>query len=256
MKIRIKNRQKAIASKMHKDEYKVVAKREDLRAGYTYVIFNDNLQEMFFKDNAVEITDHDMSDMIQRNDLWYGRNFYVNELIVKLLELKEGSNISTNHIWSASKAFRYFEKYDYEIPESYKNTALNEEYKIGLIEGFLMAINPYIERKFTGGNYFENFGFYKGKAVSEIKLEIGESLAELDVTNYKILLKKFIEDFLHDTASGEETSKIFSDTFFTLIDSLFINEISRIFSYKTFYNDCFVIEHRNEYYYVNKFWFG
>lgn len=256
MKIRIKNKEKAILSKLCKDEYRVVTKHEDLEGGYTYLIFNENFQEMMLKDDLVEITDNDMSNMIQRNDLWYGRNFYVNEFLVNLLQLEPGSHISIGHIWSASKAFRYFEKYNYEIPDHYKNTALNEKYKMNLIEGFLMAINPYIERKFIGGNYFESFEFYKGKAVSEIKLKLGESLTELDVVEYKDLLKSFIEKYLHGTQHNEENSKMFAGTFFVLIDSLFIYDITRIFSYKTFYNNCFVIEHQNEYYYLNKFWWG
>lgn len=255
MKIRIKNKEKAILAKLYKDEYRVVAKQEDLEGGYSYLIFNENLQEMLLKDNAVEIIDDDMSDIIQRNDLWYGRDFYVNDLIVRLLELK-GGHISTVHIWPASKAFRYFEKYNYEIPDNYKNTALNESHKMALIEGFLMAINPYMERKFIGGNYFESFEFYKGKAVSEIELKLGESLTELDVVDYEDLLKNFIEKFLHGTQYNEENSKMFASNFFGLIDSFFIYDITRIFSYKTFYNDCFVIEHQNEYYYLNKFWWG
>lgn len=191
MKIRIKNKEKAILAKLCKDEYRVVAKQEDLEGGYSYLIFNENFQEIRLKDNTVNVTDDDMSDMIQRNDLWFGRNFYVNELLMNLLQLGPGGYVSINHIWLASKAFRYFEKYNYEIPDSYRNTALNESHKMALIEGFLMAINPYLERKFIGGNYFESFEFYKGKAVSEIELKLGESLTELDVVDYKDLLKNF-----------------------------------------------------------------
>ncbi|MDY0931535.1 hypothetical protein [Chryseobacterium sp. CFBP8996] len=255
MKIRFKNKERAAAANLYQDEYLVVAKEQDLRVGYSYVFFNENLQEMKVKDNAVEITDDNMNDMIQRNDLWYGGNFYINQLLVELLDLKPGDNIGTRHIWSASKCFRFFEKYNYEIPDSYKNTALNETYKINLIEGFLMAVNPYIERKFFGGEYFESFGFYKGKAISEINLKLGESINELNVEEYKELLKSFIKRNLHDTQHNEENSELFSDTLFILIDSLFIYDITRIFSYKTFYDDCFVIEHQNEYYYLNQFWY-
>ncbi|MBB6369242.1 hypothetical protein [Chryseobacterium shigense] len=256
MKIRFKDEKRTISGKLLKDEYRVVAREEDLEGGYTYVFFDENFQDMRVKDIAVEIIDNDMSDMVQRNDLSYGRDLYVNEFLAELLELKRGHIISVQHIRAASKAFRYFEKYNYEIPDHYKNTALNENYKMNLIEGFLMAVNPYIERKFIGGNYFESFEFYKGNAVSEIELKPGETITELDVTGYKMLLKDFIESTLHDTDSNEINSKMFSNTLFGLIDSLFIYDISRIFSYKTFYNNFFVIEHRNEYYYLNQFWWG
>ncbi|MFP3577864.1 hypothetical protein, partial [Brevibacillus sp. SIMBA_040] len=46
MKIRIKNKEKAILAKLYKEEYRVVAKQEDLGGGYSYLIFNENLQEM------------------------------------------------------------------------------------------------------------------------------------------------------------------------------------------------------------------
>lgn len=256
MKIRFKNKEMALKTNLLQDEYRVVAKEADLGGGYTYVFFNENLQEMSVQDTHVEITDDDMSDMVQRNDLWYGREFYVNELLMNQIELKQGHIISTRTVWLASKAFRYFEEYNYEIPDTYRDRVFNENYKMNLIEGFLMAVNPYMERKFAGGNYFESFEFYKGKAISEIELEINDSIEELNVIEYKQLLKSFIERYLHDTEGNTENSKAFSNTLFALIDALFIYDITRIFSYKTFYDNCFVIEHQNEYYYLNQFWWG
>lgn len=250
MKIRFKNKE------LSKGEYRVVAKSADLSGGYTYIYFNENLQEMRVRDCDMEITDHDTSDMVQRNDLNYGKEFYINEFITQLIPLHPGCILSTGHIWLASKLFRYFEKYNYEIPDSYRSKVLNENHKMSLIEGFLMAINPYMERKFIGGHYFEYFEFYKGKAISEIELKINDSLEELNVTEYKTLLKAFIEKSLNDTYDNEEISKNYAGALFSLVDSLFIYEITRIFSYKTFYDDCFVIEHQNEYYYLNQYWWG
>lgn len=117
MKIRFKNKEMALKTNLVQDEYRVVAKEADLGGGYTYVFFNENLQEMSVQDTHVEITDDDMSDMVQRNDLWYGREFYVNELLMNQIELKQGHIISTRTVWLASKAFRYFEEYNYEIPD-------------------------------------------------------------------------------------------------------------------------------------------
>ncbi len=192
--------------------------------------------------------------MIQRNDLSYGLEFYINEFFIECIPLEPGQIITIEEIWQASKAFRYFEKYNYEIPESYREKALNENYKMNLIEGFLMAINLYMERKFMGGDYYEYFKFYKGKAISEIKLDSKGSLKELKAAEYKILFKNFIEKSLHDNPDNEENSRRFSDTLFTLVDSLFIYDITRIFSYKTMYDDCFVIEYHGEYYYLNQYW--
>lgn len=256
MKIRIKNKEITTSAKLFQNEYRVVAKEKDIQGEYRYTYFNDELQVMIISDHQVEITDPDMSDMIQRNDLGYGSEFYINEFFIQLIPLERGHIISTGHIWHASKTFRYFEKYNYQIPDSYRDKALNENYKMNLIEGLLMAINPYMEKKFIGGHYFEYFRFYKGKPVTEIELKINDTLEELNIKEYKQLLKNFIEKSLCDTPENAEHSKNFSCTLFTLIDSLFIYEITRIFSYKTFYDDCFVIEHQNEYYYLNQFWWG
>ncbi|REC60081.1 hypothetical protein DRF65_23110 [Chryseobacterium pennae] len=256
MKIRFKDKEVARSVNALQNEYKVVAKEKDRQGEYVYTYFNDELHVMKTSGDHIEITDDDMSDMIQRNDLGFGNEFYINEFFIQLLPVNNGHLINISHIWSASKVFRYFEKYNYQIPDSYRDKALNENYKIGLIEGFLMAIKPYMERKFTGGNYFESFEFYKGKAISEIELNINDSLEELNVSEYKELLKNFIEKYLHDTEENTSNSKAFSNTLFALIDSLFIYDITRIFSYKTFYNNCFVIEHQNEYYYLKQFWWG
>ncbi|MFZ4927567.1 hypothetical protein [Chryseobacterium sp. Mn2064] len=256
MKIRFKNKKQAALSHFFKDEHRVIIKEKTLQGYYSYTLFNENLHEITVNENQVEETDSDMSDMIQRNDLGYGREFYINEFIIKLLPLQPGQFISTRSLWVAGKLVRYFEKYDYEIPDPYKERVLNENYKMNLIEGFLMAVNPYMERKFKGGNYFESFELYKGKAMSEIELKINDSLNELDRKDYKNLLTNFIEKALHDTHDNEVHSKNFSSTLFFLIDSLFVYDITRIFSYKTFYDDCFVIEYQNEYYYLNQFWWG
>ncbi|KAB1229586.1 hypothetical protein [Chryseobacterium viscerum] len=256
MKIRFKNREQAALSHFFKDEHKVIIKEATLQGYYRYTLFNENLNEILVNDNQVVVTDHDMSDMIQRNDLGYGKEFYINQFLIELLPLQPGQFISTRSLWVAGKLLRFFEKYNYEIPDSYRDRVLNETYKMNLIEGFLMAINPYMERKFIGGNYFESFEFYKGKAISEIQLKINDSLNELAIADYKSLLKTFIMKSLHDTYDNEENSKTFSNNLFILIDSLFVYEITRIFSYKTFYDDCFVIEYQNEYYYLNQFWWG
>lgn len=256
MKIRFKNREQAALSHFFKDEHKVVIKQMTLQGYYTYTLFNENLNEITVNENQVEITDHDMSDMIPRNDLAYGKEFYINRLLIELIPLQPGQFISTQSLWVAGKLVRFFEKYNYEIPDSYKDRVLSEDHKMSLIEGFLMAINPYMERKFIGGNYFEYFEFYKGKAVSEIELKINDSLEELNITEYKTLLKAFIEKSLNDTYDNEVISKNYSATLFALVDSLFIYEITRIFSYKTFYDNCFVIEYQNEYFYLNQYWWG
>ncbi|MGH1516001.1 hypothetical protein [Chryseobacterium sp. JK1] len=256
MKIRFKNKELITRPHLLQDEYRVIIKEKTLQGYYCYTFFNDQLHELTVNENEVEVTDHDMSDMIQRNDLGYGRELYINEFLIKLLPLQPGQFISTRSLWTAGKLFRYFEKYNYEIPDSYKEKVLNESYKMNLIEGFLMAINPYMERKFKGGNYFESFELYKGKAVSEIDLKINDSLNELDRKDYKDLLKYFIEKALYDTDDNEMHSKNFSSTLFVLIDSLFVYDITRIYSYKTFYDNCFVIEYQNEYYYLNQFWWG
>ncbi len=256
MKVRFKNQKQAALSHFFKEEHRVIIKEKTLQGYYCYTLFNENLHEITVNDDQVEITDHDMSDMIQRNDLGYGREFYINQFLIELLPLQPGQFINTQSLWAAGKLLRYFEKYNYEIPDSYKDSVLNKKYKMHLIEGFLMAINPYMERKFMGGNYFESFEFYKGKPIPEIQLENYESLNEINLADYKNLLKTFIEKSLNDTYDNEAHSKNFASTLFVLIDSLFVYDITRIFSYKTFYNDCFVIEYQNEYYYLNQFWWG
>lgn len=254
MKIRFKNKEAVIKGNLHNDEYRVLAREKNLNGRYSYTFFNDDLQAIKVGENKVEITDSDRSDMIQRNDLSYGLEFYINEFFIKWIPLEPGQIITTEHIWQASKAFRYFEKCDYEIPDSYRDKALNENYKMNLIEGFLMAINLYMERKFMGGDYYEYFKFYKGKPISEIKLDSKDSLEELDAAEYKNLFKVFIEKSLHDTPDNEENSRRFSDALFTLVDSLFIYDITRIFSYRTIDDDCFVIEYQGEYYYLDQYW--
>lgn len=256
MKIRFKNKEIALKTNLFQDEYRVVAKEADLGGGYTYIFFNENLQEMSVQDIHVEITDDDMSDMVQRNDLGYGHKFYINEFFIKLIPLEPGQIITTTHIWQASKAFRYFEKYNYEIPDSYRDRVFNEDYKMNLIEGYLLAVNHYIIEKFRDDEYreYEGIEFYKWKPIDEIILKEGEYLEELDVDGYKSLLLSFIEKALFDKEPGEEKSKFLCRSFFQLIDALFVYDISKIYSYRTFYDNYFVIEYQNEYYYLNSFW--
>lgn len=256
MKIRFKDKELAKRTNLLQDEYRVVVKEGHPKIGYTYTFFNENLQEMKVGDNNVEIIDHDMSDMVQRNDLGYGHEFYINELFIKLIPLELGNFITTSNIWQASKAFRYFEKYNYQIPDSYRDRVFNENYKMNLIEGYLLAVNHYIIEKFREDKYreYEGLEFYKWKSIDEIILKEGEHLEELDVDGYKSLLLNFIEKALFDKEPGEERSKFLCKSFFQLIDALFVYDISKIYSYRTIYDNYFVIEYQNEYYYLNSFW--
>lgn len=256
MKIRLKFKNDKKLNLLPKDEYRVLAREKNLKGRYNYTLFNDDLQAIRVSENKVEITDPDMSDMVQRNDLSYEQEFYINEFFVQLIPLERGQRVSTDHIWMASKAFRYFEKYKYEIPDVYRDKALNENYKMNLIEGYLVAVNHYMTVKFDGGCYYENFRFYKGKAVNEIILKKIDHLEELNIDEYKSALMSFIEKVLYDKEPGEEKSKSLCQSLFSFIDALFIDDIEKMYSYRNSYDDCIVIKYQNEYYYLNYFWFG
>lgn len=256
MKIRFKNKEVAIQENFHKEEYKVLAREKNLKGRYNYTLFNDDLKAIRVSENKVEITDPDMSDMVQRNDVSYEQEFYINEFFIQLIPLEQGQRINTDHIWMASKAFRYFEKYKYEIPDSYREKALNENYKMNLIEGYLVAVNHYMMVKFDGGCYYENFRFYKGKVVHEIILKKIDYLEELNIDGYRNVLMNFIEKGLYDKEPGEEKSKYLCQSLFSFIDALFIDDIEEMYSYCNSYDDCIVIKYQNEYYYLNYFWFG
>lgn len=256
MKIRFKDKEMAKRTNLFQDEYRVVVKEGNPEMGYTYTFFNESLREMQVGDNYVEIIDPDISDMVQRNDLGYGNEFFINELFIELIPLDPGNFITTSNIWQASKAFRYFEKYNYQIPDSYRERVFNKEYKMNLIEGYLLAVNHYIIEKFREDKYceYEGLEFYKSKAVNEIYLKDHDSLEELDVNEYRRLLSGFIEKALFDKEPGEERSKLLCRSFFQLIDALFVYDISKIYSYRTLSDNYLIIEYQNEHYYLNSFW--
>jgi hypothetical protein len=160
-------------------------------------------------------------------------------------------------IWNKTKMYPFFTFYNYKLTEEYINTALNEEYKLNLIEGALMFVNQYIGRKFDGDHYIERLDFYKEKtfqSLTEIKSEY--DLIKLDKSNYKKLILDLISSTIYEVEIGEVKSEGYITDIFNLIDSIFIQEINDIYKFETHYDNCLVIKHNENLYYLNKNWYG
>jgi hypothetical protein len=258
MRVKLKNIENKILPGFESESFMVIYFALGLDNQIMYGFFNDELMICNMLESSLIIVDEDKTDLIQRNELNYNRTFFLNKLLSEMFDFKNHYiEISDNGIWRKSKMSKFFNIYNYTLTEDYIKTALNEEYKLNLIEGYLMFANEYIIRKFEGGHYFERLDFYKEKTLqagAQIKSEF--ELVKVDKSNYKKLMLDLISSTLYEVEIGEEKSQAYITDLFCLIDSIFIDEISELFTFETHYDNCIVIKYNGILYYLNKNWYG
>lgn len=254
MKIRILNND---GNEISEKEYLVISYELENPEYLTYA--DDDLYIVSRHKSTVKIVDNNVSNYIRRDDLRYEKPFFILEDILQVLDFEK---LSGRHIWNRSKLYLFFKNNHYELPEIYKRTALNEEYKLNLIEGFLIFANWYIYQKFDQ-NYWEELLFYKNSKFKEldefkIKTQNEEStnikIEELPISDYKDLLIKFISDTIFVINPNEEQSQNYVNELFLLVDALFLENPVSIYRYESYYADAIVLQNNESYYYLNKIW--
>ncbi|PTX58386.1 hypothetical protein C8N46_11431 [Kordia periserrulae] len=257
MKIRYKHKEKAKNAKLEQENYQVLGYGDFSTESNIFLIANDELKILNFDQTSVEIIDDDLSEYVRRDDLNYGKRFYLNSKLNQVRnDLIKYSDLTFSSIWNFSRNYKFFKESNYEISDFYKDYVLNEEYKLNLIEGFLIFANDYIDRKFGVDHYREAFNFYKTESLELLVQKKTDDIQFFESKSYSNTLMNFISETLWDENQNEEKSKSHRLHFFWLIDSLFLEEITSIQRLKTFYDDCLIIEYNKNYYVLNKYWWG
>jgi hypothetical protein len=257
MKVKYKLTDRKKYAKLEKDFYDVLVYGEFDQNSKIFLIVNDNLEIIEPDESVLEIIDNDLSEYVQRNELNFDRVLYLDTSLSKFMSnFKNYSQLKLDDIWSRGKLSNFFFENNYDIPENYQNTVLNKSYKLNLIEGFLMFANNYINNK-NEACYWDELRFYTVDSFDNI---IGDRFKDrmkinpLEITEYETLLYNFISKYLFDQTENEEKSIELCHKLFKLIDSIFINDINKIFIIETFYDEVFSIEYENRYYCLSKSW--
>jgi hypothetical protein len=266
MKVSIQNKEQAIKAGFSNESYLVIAYGENPGSGLFYLLINDKLHICRLDSTSIQIIDNDTSEFVQQNKLNFNRQFFMLKIFLEIFPNAENYFIiNTEHIWNSSKLFPFFKLYNYKLTDRYIKTAVSEEYKFNLIEGYLLFANAYILKKFEGGHYFEEFEVEKAISFKELqefndKTNSNEytdiKIKELDIKNYKAELIDFISAYLNENFEKEEKSKPYVYELFQLFDSIFIHKIGNIFLCVTHYNHSFIVYYSGHYYYLTKFWYG
>lgn len=131
---------------------------------------------------------------------------------------------------------------------------LNEDNKLSRIEGFLLFTNHYLYEKFWDDKYRESLEFYKSKSLEYLMEKKLKDPVYINVNNYKDELLKFIEKAFTKETILQGESKYYSKTLSSLINGLFIKEITSVQRLESFYDDCFIVEYENNYYILSNCW--
>lgn len=248
MKVRFKNRDDF----GRLESYQVIGFGLNLDNSEFYLIANDNFQIINLSLEIFEVIDSNLDDYKRRDELNYGRKFYLEKGLSQLHKTTESYAFLDN----PKRNFKYFEEKKYPISEWYIKNVLNEEKKINEIQGFIACINIYIDRKFGKDHYREAFDFSKTDNLNHLIKDIIEEPIHFKTENYKDFFEDFIKNGLYDEEIGEEKSQGFVYALFKLIDDIFLREIMSVQRIQTFYDDCFIIEYENHFYILNKYWWG
>lgn len=258
MKVSIKNIDEILMTGFSSHSYTIIYYALGLDNQTMYGFFNDDLRVCNMLESSLVIIDHDKSNFVQRDELNWDRTFFIDKLLNEVIDIKYNYHeLASETVWFKSKLIPFLQNNNYIITENFKNTVLNETYKLNLIQGYLIFANRYLAPKFDGGHYFERLDFYKaGSHNSVAEIESETDLTKLDKSNYKNLLINHISSALYEKEFGEEKSQGFISELFCLIDSIFIEGIEDLYSFQTHYDSCLVIKHKGQLYYLNKNWEG
>lgn len=129
------------------------------------------------------------------------------------------------------------------------------EILLNRIDGFLIAVNIYLEKKCEKSPFVDMFFFDKKATVSHLLDERIKEATIFDVDDYENQLRDFISSGMYDDKFPENHLK-YAETLFKLIDAIFNTKITSIQRIETYDQDCFVIEYENSFYIFQKCWWA
>jgi hypothetical protein len=258
MRVTYKLNDRRKSARLELDSYEVLGYGVFDDKSNVFLIANDDLQIIEPDKSVLEIIDNDLSEYVQKSELNYGKDFFVHKsLLDNITGFDNYRQLKSYDIYERSKISNFFLNNNYSIPEGYRNTVLNVDYKMNLIEGFLMFANHYINNKNSVGSYWDELIFFKKETFDSIvddKFKTDKKVKQFEASEYKLLLRNFIDKYLFDQVENENKSVDICDRLFKLIDSIFINSIDSVYIIETFYDEVFAIKYDNKYYCLNKTW--
>lgn len=257
MRAKYKYKDKKEIAKLNEDSYEVLGFGKSNNELYPIIILNDELEFCNFSKDAIEIIDDSEIGYIQVNKLCYGAEFFLKTDLAKYCtEFESYSDLQIRHIWNKSKLINYFIESKYKIPFELRKTALNIEYKVNLIQGYILAVNNYVSIKFKHGGW-ELFYF---RQLDELTEHIPErfrddmEIKELNVKDYKKIVYDHLDKVIYLKKQGEKESIKMVKELYRLIDSIFINQIESIHQVITFYENEIIIKYESKFYSLSIEW--
>ena len=247
-----------IYAKLAKESYFVIVYGEYDQNSKIFIIANDDLELIEPSDEVVEIIDFDLTDYTGQETKYNLTKLLISNIFLKhSIKTKHYGDIKSADIWTRSKLSNFFVENNFLIPQSYKDKVLSVNYKLNLIEGFLMFAELYINNKNKSDSYSDSIYFYVSDSYDKIieeRFKDDMKVDIIDLSKYESELYNFISKYLYDEKENEEKSIAICTQLFKLIDSIFINKISNIFHIDTFYDEVLVIEYENKFYCLSKTW--
>jgi hypothetical protein len=113
-----------------------------------YLIADEGLNILHPDISDLRFVDYDTHEYTQINRLNYERDFFLHKSLVgHISHIHTYGELQLDDIWSRSKLANFFLQNNYNIPQTYRDSILNTNYKIALIHGFLTFTNCYINIK-------------------------------------------------------------------------------------------------------------
>ena len=255
MKVKYRYTERKAKAKLNKESYEVLCFGEIDGKIQPIMIVNDELEFYSMADEAIEIIDTSKSGYEMVKELGYGSEFFLKKDLVQYCkEFEAYTDLQTNHIWNKSKLINYFLNSDYEIPAKIQETTLNTEYKINLIQGYIMAVNNYISIRNKYG-FWEIFFFRQldsltGHLDEEDQNDI--EITELETNDYKNILLNHLSQTIYLNQIGEKESIDMFTELFKLIDSIFINNIDSIHKVESNREEEITVKYESKYYSISR----
>ena len=255
MRLKYRYTERKVKAKLSEESYEVLGYGEIDGKIQPIIIVNDELEFYSMADEAIEIIDKSKNGYELVKELGYGSEFYLKkDLIQYCQEFEAYTDLQTNHIWNKSKLINYFLNSGYKIPAKVQKTTLNTEYKINLIQGYIMAVNNYISIRNKYGFweilFFRQFDSQVGHLEEEDQSSI--EITELETNDYKNILIKHLSQTIYLNTIGEKESIDMFTELFKLIDSIFINNIDSIHKIESNREKEISIKYESKYYSISK----
>lgn len=240
------------------EDYLIIAYKENTYQSAIetrYLVLNDDFLLQYVDSTQFCLTDSDKSNFIQvqTKDTHYKLYFDKDYLEVFNKSLTQSDMLEFNfEIWDRTWLAKSLRNNGIELNETLTNAIVNEQYKLSLIEGFLMFANEYINFGKDSDAFYEITFYYEFKDKTRLRFE-KENFKIIEQDKIYAYLVNIFESYIFNGKEIENWDGVISDKvvrkIYLLIDCIFVDGVNAVYTFNEGpWTSLTIFEYKDKYY--------